>query len=206
MMAVGSRRARPINRSGSGTQRAAASCSESSDHQRGLGRRRDPRGQQVGRLGGGRQGRPRLGARRRCGFSPVITGRSRAWPCCRTGPRSSRDRPTSRSRFSMSRRATSSARSPGTRRPSTAVAVTKDGTKILSGSDDKTFRVWNVADGKLLLTAPVLPAGVTAVAAAERQRTGGGRAGRWDGQGVRPDHGRSPPRPSERASRARARR
>ena len=47
-----------------------------------------------------------------------------------------------------------------------AVAVTKDGAKILSGSDDKTFRVWNVADGKPLLTAPPLPAGVTAVAAA----------------------------------------
>src|SRR5205814_7689219 len=40
------------------------------------------------------------------------------------------------------------------------------GIKVVSGSTDKTVRVWNAADGKSLLTIPALPAGVAAVAVA----------------------------------------
>ena len=40
----------------------------------------------------------------------------------------------------------------------------RDGSKLVTGSLDKTVRVWNVADGKTLLTIPSLPAGVGAVA------------------------------------------
>ena len=45
-----------------------------------------------------------------------------------------------------------------------AVAVTKDGAKIVSGSADKTYKVWNLADGKLLLTSPAQPAPILALA------------------------------------------
>ena len=41
-----------------------------------------------------------------------------------------------------------------------AVAVTRDGQKVVTGSADKTVKVWNLADGKLLLTYPALPASV----------------------------------------------
>ena len=75
-------------------------------------------GQQVGRLGGGRQRRPGVGSGRRAGFRRPSGADLRAWPFCRMGPSSTRPRPTSRSRSSTSRPAISFARSPGTRAPS----------------------------------------------------------------------------------------
>ena len=61
--------------------------------------------------------------------------------------------------------ATFSERLPGHTGSVKAIALTKDGSKVVSGSDDKSFRVWNAADGKPLLTIPNLPASVDAVAA-----------------------------------------
>ena len=45
-----------------------------------------------------------------------------------------------------------------------AEQLAKDGAKVVSGSMDKTVKIWNAADGKLLLTTPAQPAPVPSVA------------------------------------------
>jgi WD40 repeat protein len=44
------------------------------------------------------------------------------------------------------------------------VAFASDGGRIITGSEDNTARIWNVADGKVLLTLEGHTAGVTSVA------------------------------------------
>ena len=106
-------------------------------------------------------------------------GRSPEW-----GPGLSRPPPTSRSRSSTSKTGNLVRTLAGHTGAVRAVAVTKDGTKVISGSDDKTFRVWNVADGKPLLTTPPSSRGRDGRGGGEQQRAGGRGAGRWDAQGL----------------------
>ena len=66
---------------------------------------------------------------------------------------------------------------PDARRPHRrvkAIALTKDGNKVVSGSDDKSFRVWNAGDGKPLLTIPNLPASVDCRRRGSEQHNGSG--------------------------------
>ena len=58
-----------------------------------------------------------------------------------------------------------------------AMALTKDGSKVVSGSDDKSFRVWNAGDGKPLLTIPNLAGERRRRRRGGQQHDGGGWAG-----------------------------
>ena len=161
-------------------------------------RGRDAAGQQVGRLGGRGQCRPGVGSGRRADLRRPRGADPQRGRSSRTEPRSSRPRPTSRSRSSTSTPAMLVRTLAGHTGAVKAVAVTKDGAKLISGSDDKTFRVWNVADGKPLLTTPALPAGVAAVAAASNNTVAA--AGLADGTVKVFDLTAADPAKAERAS------
>ena len=156
---------------------------------RGDRRRRDPARQQVGRLGGGRQAGPGVGSGRRAGLRRSSGADPQRGRPSQRGPVFTASADKSIKVFDV-KNGNVVRTLAGHTGAVKAVAVTKDGTKVISGSDDKTFRVWNVADGKPLLTTPTCPRALTAVAAASNNTLAA--AGLADGtvKVYRPDHGR----------------
>ena len=129
----GSPRARPTTGRGSGSRASGRELQELSAHRSAIVGRGVLARQQVGRLGGGAITRSASGRRPPSASSPGTRGRSSAWPSCRTGRRSSRPRPTRRSRSSRSATGKLVRSLDGHGDAVRAVAVTKDGYKIVSG-------------------------------------------------------------------------
>ena len=76
-----------------------------------------------------------------------------------------------------------------------AVAVTRDGTRAVSASDDKTLKVWDLATGQLLHDLEGHADAVSSRGGDARRQEGRLRLRRQDAEGVGPGHRPAPARP-----------